>query len=759
MVIKKIIKVENLGCLRRLSWGKGVGEIGELVGLFAENGAGKTTLVAALRAAREEVDDPLMERRSLPRQGNPNVEILTTAGVVSYNAGIWNGSLPSVEVFDRSFIEANVYDGRKVGPDQRAHLYRLALGSGEVEAAVAVDDAKQKWNEADKPRGEIERRLRTRCGEIGITLDELRNADPLAEPPPDLEATQARLRALETRQDLTDLPGIFPLPPVPGLNGDGLQRLLDQTAASLSKEATAAVRDHIATHLDANGEAWLRQGVEYAQRSEDCPFCGQSLSASAFSDLFPRFFDDSYQLLQERIARGMERLKAWDDWVSSLRRIERSNQKAMTAWSALLALDSPPEISDIPDRAEALVKLLRSLMNDKQARLLDPFGSDPRVQEMLKDHRELLKPIAHYNTWANGASEECRKLLADYQGEVRRLQAALRGTQGRILRGSTSVVEDLAALEKATTTCAGLLANQKTAEENLKKREGERTATFLEQINEVLKDFGAGFRLRNLEGKSSSKRVIADFQIALVDGDVEREGARVRASAGRKLEPRFDTMLSEGDRTTLALAVFFARCIDTPDPSRIAVLDDPLTSLDRSRRTMTSHHVNKLGESCAQVWLLSHDEFFLKDALPRNATFLSIEHGPSACTLEKWDVQAACRTRYARNIERLEAFVESTSGAPTADDAWQKVRPVLEEYLRFRFRHAWQPGDWLLNFIQKGRVGDPNIPLAAEEIEHVATWCRFSNPGMHGDPSRSSPTPSASELRGIVRNVLEFVHG
>lgn len=360
---------------------------------------------------------------------------------------------------------------------------------------------------------------------------------------------------------------------------------------------------------------------------------------------------------------------------------------------------------------------------------------------------------------ACGASKECLKLLADYQGEVRRLQATLRETQGRLLRGSPSVVEDLAALEKATTTCTDLLAKRKTAEENLKTREGERTATFLGRINEVLKDFGAGFRLRDLEGKSSSKRVIADFQVALVDGDVEREGARVKASAGRKLEPRFDTVLSEGDKTTLALAVFFASCIDTPDPNRIAVLDDPLTSLDRSRRTMTAHHVKKLGESCAQVWLLSHDEFFLKDALPRNATFLSIEHGPSACTLEKWDARAACTTRYARDLERLETFIESSSGAPTADDAWRMVRTVLEEYLRFRFRRAWQPGDWLWNFVRKGRDGDPDIPLPREEIEHIATWCRFSNPGMHGDPFHFSPTPSASELRGIVTNVLEFVHG
>ena len=85
-MIKKVIRIENLGCLRKLEPGPGVGQAGKLVGIFAENGSGKTTLVAALRAAHEGTVEPLQERQSLPLAGSPIVELLTSAGTVKHSA-------------------------------------------------------------------------------------------------------------------------------------------------------------------------------------------------------------------------------------------------------------------------------------------------------------------------------------------------------------------------------------------------------------------------------------------------------------------------------------------------------------------------------------------------------------------------------------------------------------------------------------------------------------------------------------------------
>lgn len=143
-MIRRVIKVHNVGRLRRLAWGKGVGDAGKFVGVYAENGSGKSTFVATLRAAREGVAGPVLERQSLPDAGQPTIELLTTTGRVDFVGGRWTATLPSIEVFDRAFVSQNVYDGREVGPDQREGLYRLALGAGEVAAALAVNEAKSK---------------------------------------------------------------------------------------------------------------------------------------------------------------------------------------------------------------------------------------------------------------------------------------------------------------------------------------------------------------------------------------------------------------------------------------------------------------------------------------------------------------------------------------------------------------------------------------------------------------------------------------
>lgn len=757
-MIKKVIRIENLGCLRKLSPGSGVGEAGKLVGVFGENGSGKTTLVAALRAAHDGTSDPLRERRSLPRSDSPIVELYTSTGTVKYSGGAWQGNLPSVEIFDRTFIAANVYDGRKVGPDQRSRFYRIALGSGEVEAAERVDEAKKVLAEATKPRVEIIKRLKSRCSEAGTTLEELQKLEPLTEPPPSLQKNEARLRALQARKDLQGLSQINTLPPALPIDGEKFNSLLDRTAASLSTQAMEAVRRHISTSLDESGEAWIRQGVSYAEGKTACPYCGQDLESSTLALLFPKFFDAGYRRLRSTVGSAIERLDAWETWVSSLRSLERENQKAHTAWSAITELDAPPDIAELPTRAASVVSMLRLLMEEKRARLLDPLGDDPRLQELLDAHRELYEPVRQYNNWANAALAHCRKIQADHDGEVRRLTTLVGLPRWRLLRGSPSIQTDLCKLEETEKRIEEALAVKAKAEANLEQREAGRTETFLDLVNKVLSRFGAGFRIRELKGTQSSSRIVADFKVALVEGGQDLEGATVQASLAKGIAPRFDTVLSEGDRTTLALAVFFAKCIDDPDPERIVVLDDPLTSLDSSRRKWTAEYINVLAESSAQVWLLSHDEYFLKDALPKSATFLTIDHRAGNSFLSVWNPKKACRSRYARDLERLEAFCNRNPDAPAADDAGRMIRPILEEYLEFRFRRAWEENDWLGKFVGKAKNNHPDIRLSKVDIKNIECWLSFASPEMHGDPHHARPSHSDAELRSIATGVLNFVH-
>jgi wobble nucleotide-excising tRNase len=189
------------------------------------------------------------------------------------------------------------------------------------------------------------------------------------------------------------------------------------------------------------------------------------------------------------------------------------------------------------------------------------------------------------------------------------------------------------------------------------------------------------------------------------------------------------------------------------------VFDDPITSLDTARRTATRHIIDQLAKECGQVWVLSHDAYFLRDCVRshRQATLLHLQYSDGGATLAPWDAEEACRSEYFRRLDLLRRFVAGGSGAPDADTARQKIRPVLEGYLRVRYSKVWNRNDWLGDFIGKARAGQ--VALPEEQIEQLQTWSDFANPSMHDDPSDAAPPPTPDNVRAVAREVLESVHG
>ena len=529
--------------------------------------------------------------------------------------------------------------------------------------------------------------------------------------------------------------------------------MFDETVATLSEEAASAVRAHIALHLDADGQSWLLQGTRYAAGAGDCPYCGQALSTSVVAGLFPRFFDEAYIRLKERIEKGIARLVEWQRWRGELAEVERANLRALADWRRVHALVEPPDLAGVGAAAEELVDTLRMLLEEKRGRSLDPLGSDARVGALLTSHTSLTERMAGYNEWALRVSAGCASLVQGAEQARRELREEVRGLRARLLRGNPGVVTDLGLLDQVNADLTKSKNDAEAAQTELDRWETTRTKSFLDRVNAVLDAFGAGFSLKDFENKPSSARVTSDFSIAL------REGGHVRASAKREREPRPDTVLSEGDRTTLALAVFLSTVRELPDLSeRTVVLDDPLTSLDRGRRRWTAAYISELSAT-AQVIVLSHDEYFLRDVLPKGASQLQLRHEPGRALLDPWDADVACRSRYFSWLDGLEMFVDGNKTAPSANDAWSNIRNVLEEYLRFRFPRAWQERDWLGDFLRKAHAAHPDIPLSVEAVARIGVWCGFSSPAHHADPAFRAPAPGADEVQNVARQVLRFVHG
>lgn len=195
-------------------------------------------------------------------------------------------------------------------------------------------------------------------------------------------------------------------------------------------------------------------------------------------------------------------------------------------------------------------------MRAKRASPLSKFGTDPRVAEIDKTHISLIEGLTSYRNWSDAA---CKSLLAERETECAKLESQIRTARALQFRSQPSVQQDLEALKCLDVEIRQQSEQEQRAQENLEQMEQSRTSSFLTAINKVLSDFGAGFTLKDLESKLTNTRVNSDFEIALL------EGGQIRASSKRDGEPRVGTVLSEGDRTTLALAIFIATTLGSGD--------------------------------------------------------------------------------------------------------------------------------------------------------------------------------------------------
>ena len=101
-----------------------------------------------------------------------------------------------------------------------------------------------------------------------------------------------------------------------------------------------------------------------------------------------------------------------------------------------------------------------------------------------------------------------------------------------------------------------------------------------------------------------------------------------------------------------------------------------------------------------------------------------------------------------------------THGAVSLDEAWSLVRPLLEEYLRFRFPLYWKPQQWLGDFLAlaKDVKSAPHpLPLTAGQIAQIDSFkSRSNNPHHGGGPQPVNP-PSETEMIALANEVLAFV--
>ena len=719
-MIKKIVKLKNIGLFRHGCL-NGAVDLQQTTAIYAENARGKSTLAAVLQACHTSNTTQVTVRRTIDVVDEPEVELLLENNSLrKYENGAWIGTSPEIAVFDSEFVERNVYSGFSVRPDQRQALLDFALGDTTVQLKEQIESLSKDIQEQTTNIREIETLLTGLAAPLDlqqfIGLEPINNAeDQILEYQRRIESTK-NAQQLNARSDPTSLELVqFDL--------HEIFEILTRQLEDIEKTAEATVNTHLAKHSIHGLEDWISQGQVFMKTS-DCPFCSQSLNGLELIDAYRSHFNNAYQGLKEEVATLETKItSSLADTLADLAfSTATTNAARIEAWKDQIDIDSPIFHKDavkeaLTDARNTLIPLAKQ----KLSAPLELVGTDAdvdvvkqhieRANQLISNYNEAIAVIAsNVEDFKKGVATED---ISSLETELQRLLASIQKQQPEAARACADY-------QSATTEKERLKQRKEKIREQIDTLMENTLTQYQTRINSTLTTFGAKFSIDRLstDYRGHGGRPQTKYGLKVRNQDVEL------GSGSDFSGHSFSTTLSESDKRTLAWAFFIARLEDDSAlDSKIIVLDDPVSSMDRNRRNQTIHRISLLATNCKQLIVLSHDAFFIRELrdhlnklrqisiMPKVLQITRVENDYSA--FSDCDLDQICESDYYRHHRMVAEYVEGTFTADIHDVA-KAIRPLLEGYLHRRF-----PGHIPRNQMFGKIISDYIAPATTGPFSHL----------------------------------------
>ena len=758
-MLRKIVTIRNVGRFSNFSAAGNV-TLSRYNLLFGENGRGKTTLCAIFRSLRSGDTTLILGRATLGNADPPEIRVLLDGGTTAICAGgTWGATFPHLVVFDATFISENVHSGDAVGVPHRRNLYKVIIGKAGVDLARQIEDldtatrekstdirTKQRAVEAFMPKGVTIASFLRLPEDKGIGAKIVEKEGELAAVK---QADQIKKRA-----GLSDLA----LPAFPPEFATLLRKTIPDVAEEAERRITAQIEKH---QMEARGEPWLSEGLGFV-RDDACPFCGQNVGGTPLVAAYRSYFGEAYHALRTEISALRTRVD--DDFsdrkIAEIERILVQNTASVEFWSPYCAITSPvlPGAAEIGDALRGLRQVALSLLDRKATAPLDQVAPD---ESFIAAHAAFTakegESIA-YNKAVDAANKVIdAKKAATSAADLKTVENALAGLRTTKKRYEEDVKTACATYSTAVTE-KEVLEDRKAG---VKRELDEYTATVIpryeQTINRLLEKFQAGFRITKTGHGYAGGVASSSYEILINEVPVEL------GDAGSPLStPSFKNTLSSGDKSTLALAFFLARLEHDPERGdKVAIFDDPFNSQDSFRRECTVTKIIETGERCRQVFVLSHDQVFLKriwDRLaPRAADrkCLRLDRvGERNTTIREWDIEETTQPAFVASRRAIVNYVANGEGDPR--QIILKLRPTLETYCKNN-RPEDFGNDTLGVIVGKIREAGPThtlFPVLAD-LDETNLYTRGYH---HGDDPNTADEPiNDTELQGFAKRTLNVI--
>lgn len=756
-MINSINVIRNVGQFSSVAISNGI-PLDRLTLIYAENGRGKTTLAAIFRSLAQNNANIIGERHRLGAQDPPHVVMKYDGNMVAFQRNGWNRNLPSIVVFDEEFINQNVYSGLLVDSEHRQNLHELILGAQGVTIAKRLQELVGRVEEHNsalrKKREAIPENIR-----YGLSIDEFTQLPARDDIDQSIQETERKLTAVKEQAKIRNAK-LFDSITLPTINIEEIKQILSQDIPSLDMVAISRVQQHL-VHIGVGSEAWVSEGMGRLNQNEDdvCPFCGQDLAQSQIIKHYRTYFSNAYAELKNAVTDTLNTVNITHggDRIAAVERLIRVSVETQAFWSEFIDLDVIDIDTEIVARDWAAMReLLIEKLKEKQAAPLEPMELDEETSSAMLVYEKHCRCFARLNDSLQQANIEINRFKEQTKIEdVNQLTTTL----NRLNAIKQRHVPNIAALcdDYLNELSAKRVTEQQRDEvrQELNQYRESIFVNYQQKVNLYLQQFSVGFRLERLTPAQVRNGATCTYNVLVNNTPI----AVTDNTLGR---PSFRTVLSAGDRNTLALAFFLATIDLDPNPNtKVVVIDDPISSLDDNRSVTTVQAIRHLSTKVEQVIVLSHNKRFLAGMWNPHASgttvTLMVMRDGGGSTLTTWMVEQDLYTEHDRIHEQLRDYMKGQTNDSRA--VAMGIRPLLEGFFRVAYPDHCKPGSLLGQFVNKcrGKVGTPDQILSSQDIQELEDIKEYANRFHHDtNPAWQNAEVNDSELLGFIQRALEF---
>lgn len=707
-----INKVENLVSIGKFRNYQAAGQVNfkKLTLIYGDNGGGKTTLTSVFRSLTTNNPDIIRHRISTNHTTAQAAQITQTATPINvfhtFGANGWTVPFPDIEIFDIHFVNENIYSGFEFNDEHKKQLHQFVIGAQSVAIQNQIEQNKIDKTNSRQTQTNIEAQLIQQVGNnlttdlirnfLTITVTQATNINQLI-----INAETALISAnantlIQTLQPLATLSRI-----TTGINIASIIADLQTTSQTIQNAVLETLFTQHCQDLSANGlvgpENWLQRGFVYVESKQatselniSCPFCKQSIESNsdilnAYASKFNTAFNELVQRLQTHL-QTLQNLNL-EAIIQAINNINQTNTSRIVSWTTHLPNTVQPPVFNIIANEANLLAEFQNLIASVQQKIQNPTVAvaTATVTAFQTSGQTINNNIDSYNQNVSNFNTAITAFRANIQAvataqlEVYRLK--------RIKKRFEVPIDTLC---NQLTTERQRLRGLETAYTQLSQQHAAAATAFFNsyqtQINHYLRDvFRTPFQITDVvhvapQGRANQSKI--GYKLTI-------DGNDISFTPNQPFNAK--ECLSEGDKSTIALAFFLSKLdIDPNKQNKVLIFDDPLSSLDTNRRTYTIGIIKSLVRQLKQVVVLSHNEYFLhevsKDITASDKCTLRIaeDFAARASKIEVCDLNELVKIDYFRNIDRLEAF-RSNPDINLKDAVLGWLRNVLEAHLCFKF--------------------------------------------------------------------------